>query len=139
MQPASGKEKGKAKVGRRRIACTACSANKQKCDGNLRYPCRRCELYSVSCEYPDGEVPRTAVRIQTPNPEPTNAGGGGGLGAITRSTSSSDAGLPVVEVSGSETATLYVSLSAFSRFPTLEAQADSFCRFYSDYGRSKID
>ncbi|GAA5969569.1 hypothetical protein JCM11641_008164 [Rhodosporidiobolus odoratus] len=63
MQPASGK----AKVGRRRIACIACSANKQKCDGNLRYPCKRCELYGAECSYPNGEVPKTAVRVDAPS------------------------------------------------------------------------
>ncbi|GAA5944438.1 hypothetical protein JCM1841_003526, partial [Sporobolomyces salmonicolor] len=60
MQPASGK----AKPGRRRIACNACSANKQKCDGATRHPCRRCELYGVACEYPDGQVPKGAVRVK---------------------------------------------------------------------------
>ncbi|BGP10171.1 hypothetical protein JCM10049v2_006054 [Rhodotorula toruloides] len=59
MQPASGK----AKPGRKRIACHACSSNKQKCDGATRYPCRRCELYNIQCEYPDGQVPRSAVRV----------------------------------------------------------------------------
>ncbi|GAA6031627.1 hypothetical protein JCM8097_006556 [Rhodosporidiobolus ruineniae] len=53
------------KPGRRRIACSACSANKQKCDGATRYPCRRCELYGTECSYPNGEVPKTAVRIDT--------------------------------------------------------------------------
>ncbi|BGP18463.1 hypothetical protein JCM10213_003195 [Rhodosporidiobolus nylandii] len=55
----------KNKPGRRRIACIACSANKQKCDGALRHPCRRCELYNIRCEHLNGEVPKTAVRIDT--------------------------------------------------------------------------
>ncbi|GAA5912771.1 Zn(II)2Cys6 transcription factor domain-containing protein [Sporobolomyces salmoneus] len=108
MQPASGKEKAakeKAKVGRRRIACIACSSNKQKCDGATRHPCRRCELYSVACEYPDGEVPRSAVRVTSGNrPEPTTSGGG--LGAATRSQASSDAGGQPQDIAASETATL---------------------------------
>ncbi|GAA5961439.1 hypothetical protein JCM3765_003580 [Sporobolomyces pararoseus] len=104
MQPASGKEK--AKVGRRRIACMACSANKQKCDGASRHPCRRCELYNVSCEYPDGQVPRGAVRVATGTHSETNNGGGGGLGAITRSATSSEAGAVTVEAHMSETAAL---------------------------------
>ncbi|GAA6061097.1 hypothetical protein JCM10212_006298 [Sporobolomyces blumeae] len=61
MEPASGKEK--ARPGRRRIACQACASNKQKCDGATRHPCRRCELYGVACEYPDGKVPKGAVRV----------------------------------------------------------------------------
>ncbi|GAA5823035.1 hypothetical protein JCM11251_007461 [Rhodosporidiobolus azoricus] len=61
MQPASGK----AKPGRKRIACIACSSNKQKCDGAARHPCRRCELYGLECAYVDGAVPKTAVRVDT--------------------------------------------------------------------------
>ncbi|GAA5840489.1 hypothetical protein JCM9279_007344 [Rhodotorula babjevae] len=60
LQPATGK----TRPGRKRQACIACSSTKQKCDGATRHPCRRCELYSISCEYPDGQVPRTAVRVQ---------------------------------------------------------------------------
>ncbi|GAA5859468.1 hypothetical protein JCM8547_006838 [Rhodosporidiobolus lusitaniae] len=60
------------KPGRRRIACVACSSNKQKCDGATRHPCRRCELYGLSCEYPGGEIPKTAVRV---DPASTNSAG----------------------------------------------------------------
>ncbi|GAA5870033.1 hypothetical protein JCM1840_003563 [Sporobolomyces johnsonii] len=90
MQPASGK----AKPGRRRIACNACSANKQKCDGATRHPCRRCELYGVACEYPDGQVPKGAVRVKPgagavgdtaasggATPQPSVAAGPSGVGA----------------------------------------------------------
>ncbi|GAA6024806.1 hypothetical protein JCM11491_005613 [Sporobolomyces phaffii] len=127
MQPASGKEK--AKVGRRRIACTACSTNKQKCDGATRHPCRRCELYNVACEYPDGKVPRSAVRVHPvdPSDDPSPATGQGratttttttvtptaaatargtGRGAVTRSAASSPAGMPHPDAEGSDTATL---------------------------------
>ncbi|GAA6012215.1 hypothetical protein JCM10207_002764 [Rhodosporidiobolus poonsookiae] len=72
MDPASGKAQ-KNRPGRRRIACLACSSNKQKCDGATRHPCRRCELYGQNCEYPNGEIPRTAVRVtpgSQPNPPP---------------------------------------------------------------------
>ncbi|GAA5899772.1 hypothetical protein JCM6882_005431 [Rhodosporidiobolus microsporus] len=64
MQPASGK----AKPGRKRIACIACSSNKQKCDGATRHPCRRCELYGLECAYIGGAVPKTAVRVDTTRP-----------------------------------------------------------------------
>ncbi|GAA5926170.1 uncharacterized protein JCM15063_000204 [Sporobolomyces koalae] len=106
MEPASGKEK--AKVGRRRIACMACSSNKQKCDGATRHPCRRCELYGVLCEYPDGKVPKSAVRVATglhsdPNPSGTS---NGETGAVTRRAASSDPGPLVHESPATDTATL---------------------------------
>ena len=36
--------------------------------GAARHPCRRCELYSIPCEYPDGQVPRTATRTASQEP-----------------------------------------------------------------------
>ncbi|GJN92615.1 hypothetical protein Rhopal_005650-T1 [Rhodotorula paludigena] len=42
MDPASGKVKARA----------------------TRHPCRRCELYGIECLYPEGQVPKTAVRVQ---------------------------------------------------------------------------
>ncbi|GAA6048871.1 hypothetical protein JCM3770_003661 [Rhodotorula araucariae] len=93
MQPATGK----AKPGRKRQACIACASTKQKCDGATRHPCRRCELYSTPCLYPDGQVPRTAVRVvvgsggSTPAPSsggttpvPTTAGGTDDVAAALR-------------------------------------------------------
>ncbi|KDE09579.1 hypothetical protein MVLG_00474 [Microbotryum lychnidis-dioicae p1A1 Lamole] len=49
-EPATGPIK--AKPGRSRAACSACRANKQKCDGAIRHPCRRCELYNLECDAP---------------------------------------------------------------------------------------
>ncbi|SCV71438.1 BQ2448_3026 [Microbotryum intermedium] len=49
-EPATGPIK--AKPGRSRAACSACRANKQKCDAAIRHPCRRCELYNLECDAP---------------------------------------------------------------------------------------
>ncbi|BGP50230.1 hypothetical protein JCM10450v2_006146 [Rhodotorula kratochvilovae] len=71
-------------------AHTGPRTREQKCDGATRHPCRRCELYSISCEYPDGQVPRTAVRVAIGSGGSTPAASSGAATPVPASTGGSD-------------------------------------------------